>query len=102
MQYRVGFECLVKIDFFSKVGQFRRLDHDLSWTHIIAHVNLDEFAESGRVVVAERLGVAECLENGIGLEQPLLDGRRLAAPVLAQISKITLLLEFLEGSFILW
>ena len=46
---------------------------------------LDELAEAGAVVVPRGLGVAERLQDGIGVEDLLLERPRVAAEVVAEV-----------------
>jgi len=48
-------------------------------------VDLDEFAKSGAVVVAGRLGVAERFENRIGIEKFLLQWSSLDSVAVTQV-----------------
>ena len=48
-------------------------------------VDLDELAEAGAVVVPCRFGVAEGLQDGVGVEDLLLEGARAPAKVVAEV-----------------
>ena len=48
-------------------------------------MDLDELAEARAVVVPRRLGVAERLQDGVGVEDLLLEGPRAAAKVVAEV-----------------
>ena len=45
---------------------------DAGLPYLSTEVHLDQLAEAGRVVVTRRLGVAEGLEHGVGVQQDLL------------------------------
>lgn len=44
-------------------------DHSAHWIGLMIELNVHVLAESARVVVAVRLGVAERLENGVTLDE---------------------------------
>ena len=48
-------------------------------------MDLDELAEAGAVVVPRGLGVAEGLQDGVGVEDLLLEGARAPAKVVAEV-----------------
>ena len=48
-------------------------------------MDLDELAEAGAVVVPRGFGVAEGLQDGVGVEDLLLEGARAPAKVVAEV-----------------
>ena len=66
---------------------FQQVVGDVAAHHLAlpVKVDLDELAKSARVVVPRRFGVAESLQDGVGVEDLLLEGARAPAKVVAEV-----------------